>query len=409
MIAYSPFAEEALRDPFPIYRALRDEDPVHFIEAHGGWALSRFADVWGAAGDSALFVTRAGTTAAQVLSRVEPPVPSVNQLDGPDHARLRKALRPFFAKHRIAALEGDVRELVRERLAAARGGELDAARELAEPVAAHVACRLLDLPREEAPRFQRWVARYTANAPGDLGRSEDGLAAAREMNAWLAERVKERRARASRDRTRVIDRVLDARIEGRALEDLEIASHLQTLVIGGTETTPKVAAAALLRLAQDPAQREAILAGRASAADAFEEALRLDMPTQFMARTVACDRELDGKRLRTGQGVLLLYAAANRDEREFPDPERFDVLRARRSDCERGGHPDPERGHRAVCVGQDQMGGLAEDQVGDVVSDRAGDVQAAQQALDGGPRRRARHVEPNVSHASGICTNSSNQ
>jgi cytochrome P450 len=254
-------------------------------------------------------------------------VPSVNQLDGVDHTRLRKALHPFFAKHRVAALEGEVRALARECLAAARGGVLDAARELAEPVAAHVACRLLDLPREDAPRFQRWVARYMANAPGDLGRSPDALAAALEMNAWLAERVRERRAGAARDGARVVDRLLEARVGGRALSDLEIASHLQTLVIGGTETTPKVVAAALLRLHQSPSQRAAVQEGRARASDAFEEALRLDSPTQFMARTLARDRELDGKRMRAGQGVLLLYASANRDEREFPEPERFDVLR----------------------------------------------------------------------------------
>ena len=315
-LSYSPFSEAARRDPFPIYRALRDADPVHYIAAHDGWALSRFEDVWAAAENAELFVTRAGTTAAQVLSRVEAPVPSVNQLDGADHTRLRKALHPFFARHRIATLEGELRALVRERLAGARG-EIDAARDLAEPIAAHAACCILDLPREEAPRFQRWVARYMANAPGDLGRSPDALAAALEMNAWLAERVKERRAQA-RD---------GARVDGRELADLEIASHLQTLVIGGIETTPKIVTAALLRLHVDPAQRDAIRSGRASASDAFEEALRLDVPTQFMARTVARDCELHGRRLRAGQGVLLLYASANRDEREFPEPERFDISR----------------------------------------------------------------------------------
>jgi cytochrome P450 len=325
-LVYSPFGEDVLRDPFPTYQAMRDADPLHYMPEHDGWALSRFADVWAAAEDAELFVTRAGTTAAQVLSRVEPAVPSVNQLDGPDHTRLRKALHRFFAKRRANALEDEVRALARERLAAAQGGELDAARDLAEPIAAHVACRLLDLPREEAPRFQRWVARYMANAPGDLGRSADALAAALEMNTWLAERVAERRAARAADDS-VIDRFLAARVDGRALGDLEIASHLQTLVIGGTETTPKVVAAALLRLHERAGQRAAIRAGGASPADAFEEALRLDMPTQFMARSVARDCELHGKKLRAGQGVLLLYASANRDEREFPNPERFDVMR----------------------------------------------------------------------------------
>jgi cytochrome P450 len=327
VIAYSPFREEVLRDPFPIYRELRDSDPVHYVAAHDGWALARFSDVWAAAENAGAFLSRSGTTAAQVLSRVEQPVPSVNQLDGAEHTRLRKALHPFFAKRRIAALEEEVRSVARACLEAARGEELDAARELAEPVAAHVACRLLDLPRAEAPRLQRWVGRYMRNAPDDLGRSPDALAAALEMNAWLAERVKERRAESKGDGAQLIDRFLEARVDERALTDLEIASHLQTLVIGGTETTPKVVAAALLHLYRNPDQRAAILAGRASAQDAFEEALRLETPTQFMARTVARDCEIGGKRLRAGQGVLLLFASANRDEREFPEPERFDVAR----------------------------------------------------------------------------------
>jgi cytochrome P450 len=165
------------------------------------------------------------------------------------------------------------------------------------------------------------------NVASDLGRSPDALAAAGEMNAWLAERVREQGARAGRDGASVTDRFLAARVAGRPLSALEIASHLQTLVIGGTETTPRVVAAALLRLQQNPGERDAILAGDAGPSDAFEEALRLDSPTQYMARTVARDCEWRGQALRAGQGVLLLYASANRDEREFPDPERFYVRR----------------------------------------------------------------------------------
>jgi cytochrome P450 len=128
----------------------------------------------------------------------------------------------------------------------------------------------------------------------------------------------------------VVSVFLGFELGGRRLTDLEIASHLQTLVIGGTDTTPKAIGAALLRLHQHPEQRAHLAAEPRRIPAAFSEALRIDMPTQFMARTLARDVELHGQKLRPGQGVLLLFAAANRDVREFPDPDRFDALRSPR-------------------------------------------------------------------------------
>ncbi|MBY0399599.1 cytochrome P450, partial [Myxococcota bacterium] len=204
----------------------------------------------------------------------------------------------------------------------------DAVRELADPVAAKDACRLLSLPDEAGPLLVGWVHRYTRNAPGDEGRSADALAAAMEMNVYLAEYVAGRRV--GRGEPGVADVFIAHELGGRKLVDLEIASHMQTLVIGGTDTTPKVISSALLRLHRDPAQR-ADLAGDPSAIrGAFLEALRLDMPTQFMARTVARETTLHGQCLKPGQGVLFLYASANRDEREYADPDRFDARRKAR-------------------------------------------------------------------------------
>jgi cytochrome P450 len=99
------------------------------------------------------------------------------------------------------------------------------------------------------------------------------------------------------------------------------------IAIGGTETFPKVFSALLYRLWQNPAQRAAVAADPSQAPHAFQEALRYDMPTQMLGRTVAQDFELHGQRLRAGSGICFLWASANRDEREFPDPDRFDVAR----------------------------------------------------------------------------------
>ena len=327
MIRYSPFLPEVIEDPYPFYRGLRDEAPAYYLEEYDGWALSRFEDNWRATEDTLTFSSTAGTTAAQTLSRVEPPNPSVNQLDPPDHTRLRQAIRAPFARAHVASLEPEVRAFVRRQLdRAAAAGELDAIRELADPLAAFVACELLDLPQADAPLLVAWVHRYTQNEPGDLGRSADALSAAREMNEYLAEHARRWRGSPGRAES-VVSTFLGFELEGRRLTDLEIASHLQTLVIGGTDTTPKGIGSALLRLHQHPDQRARLAAEPRRIPAAFTEVLRYDMPTQFMARTVARDVELHGQKLRPGQGVLLLFAAANRDEREFPDPDRFDVDR----------------------------------------------------------------------------------
>ncbi len=327
MIRYTPFLPEVIEDPHPFYRRLRDEAPVYYLEDFDGWALSRFEDNWRATEDPLVFSSTGGTTAAQAISKVEPPVPSVNQIDPPDHTRLRKAIRGPFARAHVASLEPEVRAFARRCLDhAAERGELDAIRELADPLAAFVACELLDLPQADAPLLVGWVHRYTRNDPGDLGRSTDALAASREMNEYLAEHARRWRRSPGREGS-VVGVFLGFEIGGRRLTDLEIASHLQTLVIGGTDTTPKGIGAALLRLHQHPDQRARLVAEPRRIPAAFTEVLRYDMPTQFMARTVAREVELHGQKLRPGQGVLLLFAAANRDEREFPDPDRFDVLR----------------------------------------------------------------------------------
>jgi len=327
MIRYSPFLPDVIEDLRPFYRQLRDQAPAYYLEEFDGWALSRFEDNWRATEDPLTFSSTGGTTAAQAISKVESPVPSVNQLDPPDHTRLRQAIRGPFARAHVASLEPAIRAFVRGCLdRAADAGEIDAIRELADPLAACVACELLELPQQDGPRLVSWVHRYTRNDPSDRGRSADALAAAREMNEYLAEHARRWRQRPGRGDS-VVSALLGFELGGRRLTDLEIASHLQTLVIGGTDTTPKGIGSALLRLHQHPDQRARLAAEPRRIPAAFTEALRYDMPTQFMARTLAREVELHGRKLRPGQGVLLLFAAANRDEREFPEPDRFDVLR----------------------------------------------------------------------------------
>ena len=116
-------------------------------------------------------------------------------------------------------------------------------------------------------------------------------------------------------------------IDDRRLTEIEIVTQLTTMVIGGVESLPKVMGGGARLLAAHPDQRAALVADRSRAPGAFEEILRLKVPLQFGTRTLIRDADVAGERMRAGQRVIVLYISANRDEREFPDPDRFDISR----------------------------------------------------------------------------------
>jgi cytochrome P450 len=147
-----------------------------------------------------------------------------------------------------------------------------------------------------------------------------------EMAAYFAELAAKRRAAGTRGE-HPLDALIDFESDGGHLDDAAIASHMIMLLVGGTDTFPKVFANLALRLFQHPDQRARVAADPALAPDAFNEGLRIDMPTQFLGRTLVREVEFHGRRLAKGQLVIFLYASANRDEREFALPERFDIGR----------------------------------------------------------------------------------
>jgi cytochrome P450 len=142
------------------------------------------------------------------------------------------------------------------------------------------------------------------------------------MGHYFAGLLAERR-RAPLDADDALGALLRFERDGRPIPDEEVAANLMLLLLGATDTLPKVLAHTFHRLDRHPAQRAQVVADPGLALDAFHEAMRIDMPTQYMCRSLLRDAELHGEKLRAGQAVLLLYAAANRDEREFPDPDSY--------------------------------------------------------------------------------------
>jgi len=329
MLDYDPFAPAVMDDPQPVYRRLRDEAPAYFLPKYDAWALSRFADVWECSAHPA-FSAAKGTTPSQVLTKVQPVTPMLNLMDPPEHTQLRNRLRAVFMPKPVATLEAPAREIARACLDAALAkGELDVIGEFTGLLSVRITCRSIGLPIEDADGLADLVNRFFAREPGVDGMTADGLAAAQEMIDYGVALVRARRAAGHPDQD-AVDMFCTAEIGGRPLADEEIASHLSMLVIGGSETFPKTFANAVLRLAEHPDQRAAVAADPSLVPHAYQESLRYDMPTQFLCRTLVADVELHGQTLRAGQGAMFLYASANHDEREFPDPERFDVQRRAR-------------------------------------------------------------------------------
>jgi cytochrome P450 len=227
------------------------------------------------------------------------------------------------------ALEASTRELAGSLLDdALPRGELDVIHDLAMRVSVRVACRILGIPLEDADLLAGNVNASFHREPGSRGQTAAGQAAGSLLRDYLAKWVAERRVRPHRDG--IVERLLAFEVDGRPLAEEDLLSNLTLLVVGGTETLPKVFAGCIDQLARNPGQRARVAADPGLVPDAFWEALRVEMPTQMLGRTLREEVTLHGEKLRPRQKAMFLWACANRDEREFADADRFDVLRRAR-------------------------------------------------------------------------------
>ena len=335
MVDYDPFSDEVLDDCLPVYARLRSESPVHFLERHDSWALALFEDIWNASEDPKTFrspgPTLQTTHPAEVISAEDEDAAaarsSIFGMNPPQHTALRKRLARHFTPMAAQRLESSVRSAVRAYIAAALPvGRLDTIQDLAGKISVRVTCQIIGLPLEDADMLSGVVKRFFMREPGIEGMPPDAMAASAELNAYLVEAVRERRRRGVGD-VDVMDDYLSVAIDDQPYGEEELAGHLTTLVVGGTETLPKAFAGGVLQLHRHPDQRAELAADPARIPDAFTEIARYEMPTQFLTRRLTRDVELRGQKLRQGQGVLFLYQCANRDEREFEQPDRFDIHR----------------------------------------------------------------------------------
>lgn len=325
---YDPFSEELIRGGnYGIYRRLRDQAPVFYSEKWDCYALSRFEGVWEAC-QSPSISSASGTTLSHLLTKVQPLLPMLNSMDPPAHSTLRALLRKQFMPRRVKELAPRIEQVVADLLDAMRDqASPEFVNDFAQPLASTIGGMVIGLPPEDGAYLRGLIDLFFSRDPGNPGMTERGLAAMGEMDEYFQNLSAERRGKPSVEFDAISALHSWEGPDGHRADDHEVASNLQLLIIGGTDTLPKVLANLLLRLQQNPDQRAELAADPGLAVDAFNEAVRIDMPTQNMARMVADEFEVHGQSLEVGKPLLLLYASANRDEREFPNPDTYDIHR----------------------------------------------------------------------------------
>ncbi len=332
--AYDPFDAQVMADPLPYYRILRDEYPVYYMPQWDTFALSRFEDIWQVLEvNDGTFVASEGTLpAASVLAKhntgpvADPPLhplPFHAVFDTDLYAEIRRAHSQPLRPRAVTGLEARIRELANERLdELLPRGSFDLTQDYGGIVVASVVCELLGIPVDFAPQV---LAAVNAGSLAEPGVGVDTAEARPNYFEYLLPAVRRRRADPSGRPLAVVDGLLAYRLpDGSPLDDVEVATQMLCIFIGGTETVPKIVAHGLWELGRRPDQMAAVRADPENTVPtAREEMIRFCAPAQWFARTARKPFTIHGETIRPGQRVITLLASANRDEREYPEPDEF--------------------------------------------------------------------------------------
>jgi cytochrome P450 len=344
-VYYDPYDPIVDLDPHETWRRLRDEAPLYRNERLGFYALSRYDDVLAALVDWETYSSGRGTL-LELIDPLTPDPPNVVEgapmifTDPPYHDLLRGLVSRAFTPRRTASLEDRVRALCRRELDPLIGsGGFDFLADFAGPIPAMVIGELLGIPAADQRELGHWADQMMHYDPGlETGDQIEGM---RQLNPtrieggtnlvrYLGEAVEERTTRPGDDLVSGLIQAEITREDGttRRLSRAEVTSFFLLLFTAGAETTARLLGWSAVLLARHPDQRERLVADRSLVPNAIEELLRYESPSPIQARWVTRDVELHGRVVPRGSKMALLNAAANRDDRHFPDPDRFDVGRS---------------------------------------------------------------------------------
>ena len=250
---------------------------------------------------------------------------TILQMDEPEHRSIRTLVASSFRSKVLERWEEELVSVVVNELidSFVDRGRSDLVREVTFNFPVQVIARILGLPLADYPRFQRWALEITSVSTN----WDRGIAASVALRDYFIEVMAERRATPGDD---LISDLVRAEVDGEGLSDEEIYSFLRLILPAGVETTYRATGSLLLALLNDRTQFDALFNDRSLYPQAFEEVLRWEPPVCLILRRAARDAELAGVRIEQGADIALMIGAANRDERKYADPDRYDMFREMR-------------------------------------------------------------------------------
>ncbi len=324
---------EVLANPYPLYRRLRREDPVHWDPYLHAWVVTRYADVVTVLHDFSAKrtptpeqLTAMGLSALNPIAQVM--VRQMLFMDAPAHTRIRSLASSAFSPARVALLRSHIQEIMDRLLDAIEpAGRMDVIADLASPMPAIVTAEMLGVPTADHEQLKAWSADF-AEVLGNFQHNPDRVPrvvrSLEQMSAYFLDAIRRQR---DQPRDGLINVLATAEIQGDRLTEEEVIANCIVTMVGGQETTTNLIGNGTLSLLRHPGELQRLRSDPSLIPSAVEELLRYESPSQHTARLAPEDVELGGKRILKRQAVIAVMGAANRDPERFPDPDRLDIDR----------------------------------------------------------------------------------
>lgn len=325
-VYYDPYDREILANPYPYFNRLRDESPLYYNEKYDFYAVSRYSDVEAALLNKNTFSSEKGVLLDIIKANVEMPPGTLIHEQDPSHAIHRQVLSRVFTPRAIAAIEPMVREFCARRLDGLVGCDsFDFVTDFAQFVPMRVFGMLLGIPEADQLRVFEHVEEGMNNRPGEARSYDDGFPTGDFYGEWVDER-------AANPQDDIVTRLISTEFDDeqgvrRTLTRAESLTYLSVIAGAGNHTTNRLISWTAKVLADHPDARRELVADRSLIPNAIEETLRFEPSSTQIARWVAEEVELYGQVVPRGSAMLCCAGSANRDERQFVEPDRYDIHR----------------------------------------------------------------------------------
>lgn len=329
-VYYDPYDFEIDTDPYPVWKRLRDERPLYYNDRYDFFAVSRFEDVERCFVDWKTYISGRGSVIEIIKSGMEMPPGSIIFEDPPDHDLHRGLLSRVFTPRKVAALEPKIREFCARSLDPLVGtGGFDFIADLGAQMPMRTIGMLLGIPESDQAAIRDRIDDGLRLKDGSMPEAGTQFTHEQMGSNEFADYIEWRAEHPSDD---LMTELLNAEFEDehgelRRLTRSEVLSYVNLVAAAGNETTTRLIGWTGKVLAEHPDQRRELAADRNLIPNAIEELLRYEPPSPVQARYVTRDAEHHGQVVPEGSVMVLLNASANRDERRFDDPDRFDIHR----------------------------------------------------------------------------------